>query len=479
MPNITCPQCRAEIDDDLWESTGRAECPFCGADMPELAVAAPAENRTSGADNERISLPPLPSKSLIQIIEASPDRRVFYIPGGRAGGIGFFALVWNGFMAVFTTVMISSGLGDKPGDMPPLGLAAFLGLFWLIGFGLAYWWVKAKFQRLFVMLDPGRIVIQRVLFGRKRVDETELKKTSRAELIESYRQNNSPVYRIELAGENRTAKFGTSLEREEKNWLLDRINEFLHPAGTLPTGTAKFCSQCGEGLQEAQPDPVTGEVTCQACGTMVSTATIDADGELAEAKENADIDTAELVQPADVIIDEQRGDHLKFHLPICSHATLSWVVAGIAFLFGGIFLATSMSSLLDFEKFDLLKMLFLIPFLMGGLVPISIGLLALRGRITVDLTPQRIKVRYHLGLLGKSKVMALDQINEVKLMTGSPSDSRIQNKSRRSNTNNIAACVVKSTAHMIPLTLIHDKPTARYVTQLVRRQLREMGVQFP
>lgn len=447
--------------------------------MPELVAAAPAENRASGAEAGRISLPPLPSKSVIQIIEASPDRRVFYIPGGRAGGIGFFALVWNGFMAVFTTVMISSGLGDKPGDMPPMGLAAFLGLFWLIGLGFAYWWVKAKFQRLFVMLDPGRIVIQRVLFGRKRVDETALKESSRAELIESYRQNNSPVYRIEIAGENRTAKFGTSLEREEKNWLVDRINEFLHPSGTPPTGAAKFCSQCGEALQEALLDPETGAVTCPACGTMVSAANIDAEGELAEAKENAEIDTAELAQPADVIIDEQRGDHLKFHLPICSHATLSWIVAGMAFLFGGIFLATSLSNLVDFEKFDLIKTLFLIPFVMGGLVPISVGLFALRGRITADITSQRIKVRYHLGLIGKSKEMATDQITEVKLMTGAPSDSRIQNKSGRSHSNNIAASVVKSADHMIPLTLIHDKPTARYVTQLVRRQLREMGVEFP
>ncbi|TWU13591.1 Double zinc ribbon [Symmachiella macrocystis] len=479
MPNITCPQCRAEIDDDLWESTGRAECPFCGADMPELAAAAPAENRTNGAEDGRISLPPLPSKSVIQIIEVSPDRRVFYIPGGRAGAIGFFALVWNGFMAVFTTVMISTGVGDKPGDMHPLGIVAFIGLFWLIGLGFAYWWVKAKFQRLFVMLEPKRVVIQRVLFGRKRVAETELKKTSRAELIESYQQNNRPVYRIEIVGEDRSAKFGTSLKREEKNWLVDRINEFLHPAGTPPTGAAKFCSECGEGLQEAVPDPVTGAVTCPACGTMVSTANIDAEGELAEAQENAEIDTAEFAQPADLVIDEQRGDHLKFHLPICSHATLSWIVAGIAFLFGGIFLATSLSSLLNFEKFDVVKTLFLIPFLMGGLVPISVGLFALLGRITTDITAQRIKVRYHLGLIGKSKEMVTDQITEVKLMTGAPSNPRIQNKSGRSHSNNIAASVIKSANHMIPLTLIHNKPTARYVTQLVRRQLREMGVEFP
>ncbi len=480
MSTISCPQCRADLDDDLRESLGRAECPFCGADVPELATAAVPPDEVD-SDAARLSLPPLPAKSVIQIVQVTPERRVFYIPGGRSGSIGCFALLWNGFMAVFTGGMASAFWGGNQGDITLPMLIAFLSVFWLVGLGMAIWWFKTKFERLFVMIEPQRIVIQRVLFGRKRIDETVLHESSRAELVESYRSNDEPVYRVEVAGTNRAAKFATSLERDEKNWLVDRINEFLHPAGISPTAQnpAKFCFQCGASLKEVEPDKETGSRTCPDCGQTIAAPD---NGQTPAGRLpsdiNAEIDAAELAQPADVTIDEQHVDHLQFHLPICSRAGVAWVVAAISIAFGAIFIGIACSSLFGGGNIDLFDALVCFPFMIGGLMPISIGLAALRGRITVDLTRERIKARYHLGLLGKSKEIPTDQITDVTVMAGMDSDTRIRGRRPTRPTSDAAACVVKSGAQTIPLTLIHDKPTARYVAQLVRRQLHEMGVQL-
>ena len=49
----------------------------------------------------------------------------------------------------------------------------------------------------------------------------------RAELVESYQQNDVPVYKIVVNGTNRSASFGTALAREDKAWLAKTINDFL------------------------------------------------------------------------------------------------------------------------------------------------------------------------------------------------------------------------------------------------------------
>lgn len=475
MSHIACPQCHAELDDDLQESTGRAECPFCGADVPALATFVPTPY--DGNNPEDFSLPPLPKKSKIQVIQATPHQRVFYIPGGKARSVGMFALMWNGFMAVFTTFIIVAALADqKKDDFPIFIFGGFISLFWAVGLGFAYWWVRAKFLRLFVMLETERLVIQRILFGRKKTEETDLNEHSRAELVEAYRENKRPVYRIEIVGSNRTAQFGTALGRDEKNWLVDRINEFLHPYGTSSSKVipAKFCIQCGASLADVKPDSADGSQVCPQCGETVAAQD---DNASVEAQLMANVDTAELTQPEDVTIDQQQPDHLRFHLPMCSNAKVSWIIAAIAVTFGTIFLGAAGSNFFE-GNFHVFKILFFLPFFMGGLVPISIGLLALRGRITVDLTVQRIKVRYHLGLLGKSKEIATNQITDVRLVAGKESDDRIRRRSGQSQQIDLTTCVVKSSQRTLPLTLIHEKPTARFVTQLVRRQLREMGVEL-
>ncbi len=470
MPNLTCPACASDLDDDFFESSGRSECPFCGVELSQLSRPAPATD----AGQEQVLLPPVPPKSILEVVEATPQRRVFYIPGGRAASIGCFALVWNGFMTVFTGMFVGAMINANEDWRTILGVFAFISLFWIIGLGLAIWWIKAKFERLFLLLEPQRLVIQRVLFGRKKMKTINLTSGSRAELVESYKENDNPVYRIEIEGQEKTAKFGTALNRDEKNWLVDRINEFLHPYPDkdAPAEPPKFCSSCGARLDPLDPDDT--ETYCQDCGHRIS---LSAPGATSAAVEE-DLDSAEIPQPPEVTILEQTDDHLRFSLPSCAHPFAGWIILGVTIVFSGIFLAVALGQLLPADEVNLFDALFAVPFMLGGLIPISFGLFFIRGRITVDLTPERLKARYHLGLLGRSKSAPTTEISRVKLADASEEKSRIRGGHHQSGPSDAGACVVQSGDKSIPLTLIHHRDTARFVTQLVRRQLRRMGVEL-
>src|SRR5262245_46915167 len=117
MPEFHCPSCQAAIEPDLIESTGRAECPFCQADLSGLGLPEPAVDLAASlpaddaaASDEPLSAPltrPLaepPAKSRIRIVESTPERLVLYIPGGgkQARALGCFAFCWIGFMCLFT-----------------------------------------------------------------------------------------------------------------------------------------------------------------------------------------------------------------------------------------------------------------------------------------------------------------------------------------------------------------------------------------
>src|SRR5689334_6025699 len=94
--------------------------------------------------------PPQPKTGIIRIHQADADRLVLDIPPGKStGGIGCFAILWNGFMVVFTTIVfVAPNHNDQK---PALGLFLFLGLFWLIGLGIIYAWVKMRFERCFLL----------------------------------------------------------------------------------------------------------------------------------------------------------------------------------------------------------------------------------------------------------------------------------------------------------------------------------------
>ena len=227
MPS--CPNCQASLDDDLIASTGVAECPFCGTQLSDadLGLTADDSDAHTTAATGSAAANDIPEFSRIRVIESNDRQLVIFVPpGGRAARfLGFFALAWNGFMVMFTTIWVVAEAGPEADSLVFLYL--MLGLFWLVGIAALVIWLRMAFTRIFLLLQRDRLTLQRILFGRKSIKDTYLDSDSRAELVESYQQNDVPVYKIVVNGTNRSASFGTALAREDKAWLAKTINDFL------------------------------------------------------------------------------------------------------------------------------------------------------------------------------------------------------------------------------------------------------------
>ncbi|MGE5193122.1 MAG: hypothetical protein ACM3U2_11545 [Deltaproteobacteria bacterium] len=468
MSEIVCPVCRAEIKADLVDDAGRVECPFCGhawplLDLPQAKCPPPELEPVTGAPpslsgiTSNVALPTIPAGSQIKVVEAADDRLVLYIPGGgkSASGLGCFAVAWNGFMCVFTTVLLGALLRGNGNDAPPmLGVVAFLGLFWAVGLGMAWFWMKMKYERTFLLLDRDRLVIQRVLFNRKRIEETHLTPDSRAALVESYQQNDKPVYRIEVQGSPRAAKFGTALADAEKDWLVDRINDFL----------------CHGGEPASETEPAAEERP--AAGIPAS--------------------PLERLAPADlspgspIHIDEDSPDVLQFHYLLALNSPWRWLapVFTVPFSvawFAGIFSFIGGAWQIPFLPVRILFVVFSIPFLIAGLVPLAMGLIAVRGRTTIRLTPDSLRCRWHSGWLGYSRSLptaAIDRLG-VEAMASSPKNPRVRGVQHGGGPAVGKVCAARAAGRALYLTLFPDDAVSQQVAALLRTRLKDMGFKLP
>lgn len=194
------------------------------------------------------------------------------------------------------------------------------------------------------------------------------------------------------------------------------------------------CAKCGEPLDGEKPN-------CPMCGELVSPETVT---------------ELELPKPEELVIEEQTRDHLRFRLPFRSlDNTLGQMV--ITFTCGG-FVVANLLGILSFRVYNL----YWVAILLYCPIPcVYIGMAALhwRGYVTIELTRQHLRMFYHLGRLGLSMKVATSHISQACLI--------------------IDCGIVMSTLEIgrrkIILTRLHPPETARFVTQLIRRQLKSMG----
>jgi hypothetical protein len=180
--------------------------------------------------------PSLPDESRIEIIEATDERLLLHIPGGLATSrLGWAVLAINGIMCFYSTPGVIEHLERRRGALPPPLITLFLSMGWAFAIGLSLYWVRMRFERTTLLVEHGRLVIQRILFGWKRIAELVLGADSRAELVEAYQGKSDPVHRIEIVGTNARVKFGTPLSEREKAWVVERINRFLGTGMAVPT----------------------------------------------------------------------------------------------------------------------------------------------------------------------------------------------------------------------------------------------------
>jgi hypothetical protein len=345
--------------------------------------------------------------------------------------------------------------------------------------------------------------MQKVLFNRKRVTETTLTLQSRAELVESYKQNNTPVYRIEVQGSSNSAKFGTALSGAEKDWVVDRINEFLdvvavpvvtsagretvgqpdgpagEPASEAVAVIPETCRKCGANLNGAL---VGGSLTCEHCGAVLRIEILVPTHEIAD-KRYERLTPALLPADSRIEIDEDSADVLQFHYPAVGHEGWRWVVPIITIPFSLIwysilFVFIGMAWKAAEGATSVVFTVFAIPFLIVGLFPLGIGLLAVRGHTTVRLTREMLSCRWHVGNLGRSQRVETSAIEDIRVenaITAGGQNPRIRGaKPAGPAAVHMEACLVRAGSQRVQLTFLQEEPIPWQVASLLRTRLQNM-----
>ncbi len=442
MPARICPTCRADLEDDLVASTGSAVCPFCGADVSAMYAETPgtdaewsldssttADNRI-GALDER---PPRDSK--IEVVESSSERFVVVVPpGGKsAAGIGCFAVAWNGFMTVFTSFLVAATVGGQ--DDVPVFAYLLVGLFWIIGLGFAYAWVRASYMKTFLLLERDRLAVQRVLFGTKWVRKTKLTAESRARLESSYSENDNPVYHVQVDGDGRSESFGLRLGDDEKEWFVRRINGFLHgPEEAVVHGGR-------QALRRVEKQEITHGV---------------------EPLAPFSLPTGSVVR-----IDDRFVDGLRFSLPLLHGGMFSgcsWGCGGVGLVW------VTFCSLVAFVAADWPSRLVPVFMAFPGTLFLLASLAFRWGRIQVTVDGEALRARWHSGPVGWSKSLPVESIRAVGL------GEVMVTKSNGRTTNSVVGCLVKTENESLPLTVNHGEEIAREVAGLVRYELERRRV---
>ena len=196
-------------------------------EVTKIANAGTSSTSSAPAQSKLEELPP---GSRLQC-HVNGKQLVLYIPPSSSMSVGFlgwFPVLFMGGIVVLTVTTIL--MGFRGGDY---WLCIPLGLLWLAGLGLLYFWLRGRFGKTFVLVEPGRLVTGFELFGRQRMQEHALDENSSASLetdfYEGGRQGGigKPVNHVRVTTADHPAKFGTFLTDEDKKWLVARINRHL------------------------------------------------------------------------------------------------------------------------------------------------------------------------------------------------------------------------------------------------------------
>jgi hypothetical protein len=184
----------------------------------------------NGVDASFLTDRSVPAQGRIQVVESSPDRLVVYIahraedPWARA--IHAFAVaevaIGSAAVAIFILLQFALPPGLGAGGWLVIGLSVAMAVTGLVRL---LEWRRKRLAQLYVSVEPGRFIIQRVLSGQKQIRETILGPRSNAEII------GRGIYRstIQVNGSERKEELDTALTQREQEWLVDAINRLITP----------------------------------------------------------------------------------------------------------------------------------------------------------------------------------------------------------------------------------------------------------
>lgn len=444
----------------------------------------------------------------IQVVKSSDDQLVIAVPPGgkRARSIGCFGFFW---MAIVVPISCFALIGDDAdwdgGEAPPpLILIPFLSIFWAVGIGMIVAWVRMRFTQILLSVEREQFAIQKTLFGRKKLKKLPLDENSHAELVESYSENDQPVYTIQMEGVGKTEKFATGLSYEEKRWLARSINQFLgvdrrsalsDRSDSLP----KFCGDCGCELMTGD-----GKRVCTDCARVYLE---DSDDEL-DTSFNEDmtdpmyglakildrppaIDPYELPADSKIRIDLDDGSTLAFSYGI-EMPLVAKVVGGIFLTFFcsiwyGV-VGTAFVMVLGGDEQIGIKLgilAFMSIFIFVGLMPLGTLLSLFFGRASIRITPEKVTGAIGVLFLKKKKSISTESISDVGLAMTTMSSRHHQRQRVRHSTQTLTSfmsqkgAMIKSSEFNMPLTMSSDAQFNEQVAGLVRFQLERSGVRLP
>jgi hypothetical protein len=140
---------------------------------------------------------------------------------GPALSMALFALLWNGFLVVWTggaLVAAFSGAWFFPLFSIP---------FWAVGIGITTLALRSALGHTHLKIDRDRLTFRQRFWRWERVQTGSPFDLEAVELRTAYTQNHRPVHVITLVAGPQVYKFGTMLSATEKDWLVAELEDSL------------------------------------------------------------------------------------------------------------------------------------------------------------------------------------------------------------------------------------------------------------
>ena len=479
--NITCPACRATLEPDEIDRD-RRECPLCSASLSEVDLSA--IEAQLGRDDEAIAGNPLPADShghddtaidparQVEIVERSSDRLVVHLPpnASGAGGLGFFAIIWNAFMAVFSTIMYFTMFKAK-GQIEVFPVV-FVAVFWMVGIGLMIGWVRMRFTRLYLLLEKDRLVTQRKLF-RTTNRELLLSPSSKAVLTESYSVNDVPVHAVTVHGEGRQESFGTGLTLADKESLTRTINDFLgvETESLFPSASDTVCSGCGVIVTAGPGGATADRVLCDACRNQSENSGLRTLWPPLRAGGSEDL-------PEGLEVDESDPARVYIRYPLFPPSRFIGIVRTLGLVFltvwaGGVVFFLAQSLMKGPVGFETIKVIFVaLMFLTPALFIGSLVMAFAQGKLLISIASDLVTMRWGWGPVAIQKRFPPETITDCRIMRGMSSPSSASPSRPAASPMPFAAIQAGGTPY--PLITFHGIEYGQKVIRLVRTYLEQV-----
>ena len=481
--HITCPECRATLEPDEIDRDLR-ECPLCSASLSEVDLSA--IEAQLGSDDEAIAGNPLPADShghddtttgdptrQVEIIERTAERLVVHLPpnASGSGGLGFFALLWNGFMVVFSTIMYFGMLKEK--GRIEIFPVVFVAVFWMIGIGLVIGWVRMRFTRLYLLLEKDRLVTQRKLF-RTTNRELLLGPASKAVLTESYSVNEVPVHAVTVHGEGRQESFGTGLLPADKEYLTRTINDFLgvETESLFPSASDTVCSGCGVSVTAGQGGTTDDRVLCETCRNQWEHSGSGSLWPPLRAGGSEDL-------PEGLEVDESDPTRVRIRYPLFPPSRFIGIVRTLGLVFfavwaGGVIFFVGQSLLRGPVGFDTVKVIFVALLLLFPVLFIGSVVMALaKGKVSISLATDLVTMRWGWGPVAIQKQFLPETITDCRMFRGLSTASTARGASRPVNSPKPFAAI-QAGGTPYPLMTFHSVEYGQKVIRVVRTSLEQV-----